>query len=162
MKLAIVQREGVIQEATGGYGASAPEWRTIPGAMEAVARLCQAGYRVFVVSALAVPEFGAPDFEAFSNLHDRLQKSAGELGARIDAVLFSGENGAASASLLSDLSRRLGVSLKNVPVVAAAAPLLEAARGLQARVLQVGVKSAATAAENFEDLRSVAAALAAA
>jgi D-glycero-D-manno-heptose 1,7-bisphosphate phosphatase len=48
--LLILDRDGVINEDSDAYIKSAEEWRPIPGSIEAIARLCRAGYTVAVAS----------------------------------------------------------------------------------------------------------------
>ena len=48
MKLVILDRDGVINFDSPQYIKSPAEWKPIPGSLEAIAKLCQAGYRVVV------------------------------------------------------------------------------------------------------------------
>ena len=48
MKLVILDRDGVLNEESPDFIKSVAEWKPIPGSLEAVARLCHAGFRVFV------------------------------------------------------------------------------------------------------------------
>ena len=46
MKLVILDRDGTINHDSDQYIKSPPEWKPIPGSLEAIARLTQAGWRV--------------------------------------------------------------------------------------------------------------------
>ncbi|MDP2784541.1 MAG: D-glycero-beta-D-manno-heptose-1,7-bisphosphate 7-phosphatase, partial [Sulfurimicrobium sp.] len=46
MKLIILDRDGVINFDSDQFIKSPAEWKPIPGSLEAIARLNQAGYRV--------------------------------------------------------------------------------------------------------------------
>ena len=48
--LIILDRDGVINEYDGNYICSADEWHPIPGSVEAVARLCNAGHRIAIAT----------------------------------------------------------------------------------------------------------------
>ena len=50
MKLIILDRDGVINQDSKDYIKSVDEWKSIPGSLQAIARLCQNGFRVIVVS----------------------------------------------------------------------------------------------------------------
>jgi len=50
MKLVILDRDGVINFDSEQFIKSPEEWRPIPGSVEAIARLTQAGYRVVVAT----------------------------------------------------------------------------------------------------------------
>jgi len=72
MKLLILDRDGVINQDTGDYVKSLDEWQPIPGSIEAMARLNQAGYTLVVAtnqSGLARGLFDLDDLEA---MHARL------------------------------------------------------------------------------------------
>ena len=50
MKLAILDRDGVINFDSEHYIKAPSEWRPIPGSIEAIARLSQSGYRIAVAT----------------------------------------------------------------------------------------------------------------
>jgi D-glycero-D-manno-heptose 1,7-bisphosphate phosphatase len=50
MKLIILDRDGVINHDSPEFIKSPAEWIPIPGSLEAIARLNQAGYRVVIAS----------------------------------------------------------------------------------------------------------------
>jgi D-glycero-D-manno-heptose 1,7-bisphosphate phosphatase len=49
-KLVILDRDGTINHDSPDYIKSADEWEPLPGALEAIARLTQAGWHVVVAS----------------------------------------------------------------------------------------------------------------
>src|SRR3546814_19280615 len=89
MKIVILDRDGVINEDSPHYVKSVAEWRPISGSLEAIARLCQSGYRVFVVSNQSGLGQGLFDYDAFFAMNDRLQGQLAEVGGRIDGILFA-------------------------------------------------------------------------
>ena len=144
MKLVILDRDGVINEDSDEYIKSVAEWRPIPGSLEAIARLCQAGYRVFIASNQSGIGRGYFDYDALFAMNDRLQKLVGELGGRIDGIEFAPEHPDQAselrkpgAGMLKDLARRLQVSLEDVAFVGDSESDLLAARMAGARPILV-------------------------
>ncbi len=50
VKLIILDRDGVINHDSDAFIKTPDEWRPIRGSVEAIARLCKAGYRVVVAT----------------------------------------------------------------------------------------------------------------
>ena len=50
MKLVILDRDGVLNEESAGFIKSVAEWKPIAGSLEAVARLSNAGFRIYIAS----------------------------------------------------------------------------------------------------------------
>jgi D-glycero-D-manno-heptose 1,7-bisphosphate phosphatase len=140
MKLVILDRDGVINEDSDEYIKSVAEWHPIPGSLEAIARLCQAGFRVFVASNQSGIGRGLFDYDALFAVNDRLQKAAGEFGGRIDGIEFAPDHPDTASEMrkpapgmLKDLAKRLQISLENVCFVGDKADDLTAARAAGAR-----------------------------
>ncbi|MGH8822591.1 MAG: HAD-IIIA family hydrolase, partial [Rhodoferax sp.] len=94
----------------------------MPGALDAIARLNHAGWRV--VLAANQPGLGRGLFEmaALNQIHAKMHKLLAAQGGRIDAVFFCphapGEGCACrkpGAGLFEQIRERYGVELKNVP-----------------------------------------------
>ena len=51
VRLIVLDRDGVINRDSEQFIKSPDEWRPIPGSLEAIARLSQAGYRLVVAAA---------------------------------------------------------------------------------------------------------------
>lgn len=144
MKLVILDRDGVINEDSPNYIKSVAEWHPIPGSLEAIGRLCQNGYRVCVASNQSGIGRGLFDYDALFAMNDKLQKLVGELGGRIDAFAFAPEHPDEAThkrkpnpGMLNDLSKRLGVSLENVPFVGDSHGDLQAAKAAGAKPVLV-------------------------
>ena len=88
MKLIILDRDGVINEDSDTYIKSPDEWQPIPGSLEAVARLCHAGYRVVVATNQSGISRGLFDLETLNLIHKKMHRMAQESGGLIDAVFF--------------------------------------------------------------------------
>ena len=87
-KLIILDRDGVINEDRDDYVKSSEEWVPLPGSLEAIALLNQAGYQIAIAtnqSGLARGYFNINDLHAMHSKMDALLKP---LGGRIDCIFF--------------------------------------------------------------------------
>ena len=87
-KLVILDRDGVINVDSDAFIKSPDEWVAIPGSLEAIARLNQAGYRVAVASNQSGIGRGLFDMAALNAMHAKMHRQAAAVGGRIDAVFF--------------------------------------------------------------------------
>lgn len=144
MKLVILDRDGVINEDSDDYIKSVAEWHPIPGSLEAIARLCQAGYRVFVASNQSGIGRGLFDYRALFDIHEHLQHALQALGGRVEAIAFApahpdedSPKRKPAPGMLLDLAQRLQVDLAEVPFVGDSWSDIEAARAAGARPILV-------------------------
>lgn len=124
MKLAILDRDGTINADSAAYIRSAEDFKPLPGAIEAIARLCHAGWRIVIASnqsGLARGYFGLSDLIA---MQAKLSALLLQAGARLDAFFFcphGPDEGCdcrkPKAGLLHSIARRYGVELQGVPLV---------------------------------------------
>jgi D-glycero-D-manno-heptose 1,7-bisphosphate phosphatase len=88
MPLVIVDRDGVINYDSDEYIKCLAEWRPIPGSLEAIARLSEAGFTVAIAtnqSGLGRGLFELEDLEAINaNMLERLN----ELGGQIAGIFY--------------------------------------------------------------------------
>jgi D-glycero-D-manno-heptose 1,7-bisphosphate phosphatase len=144
MKLVILDRDGVINYDSTNYIKSADEWQALPGSLEAIARLNQAGYRVVVAtnqSGLARGLFTPDDL---NDIHAKMHRQLAEVGGAVEAVFFCPHADVDNChcrkpkpGLLHDIAARLGVSLAGVPMVGDALRDLQAAIASGARPILV-------------------------
>lgn len=121
LKWVVLDRDGVVNHDSPHYIKSAAEWQPIPGSLEAIARLTQAGWRVLLATNQAGLGRGKFDYDAFAAMVAKMQKLLAERGGRIDAVAFAPEHPDQATEMrkpnpgmLKDLARRLGASLDGV------------------------------------------------
>ncbi len=88
MKLVILDRDGTINYDSEQYIKSPAEWRPIPGSLEAIGRLTQAGYRIVVATNQSGIARGLFDTATLIAIHDTLQRAAAQAGGRVDAFFF--------------------------------------------------------------------------
>lgn len=88
MKLVILDRDGVINADSENFIKSPDEWVPIPGALDAIARLTAAGYRVAVAtnqSGLSRGLFGLDELEA---IHHKMCTQVEDAGGLISAIFY--------------------------------------------------------------------------
>lgn len=88
MKLIILDRDGVINQDNSEFVKTADEWIALPGSLEAIARFYHAGYKLVVATNQSGLGRGLFDIHALNAMHDKLQASLRELGAKIDAFFI--------------------------------------------------------------------------
>jgi D-glycero-D-manno-heptose 1,7-bisphosphate phosphatase len=124
MKLIILDRDGVINQDSDAFIKSPDEWVPIPGSLEAIARLNQAGYRVVVATNQSGIARRLFDMAALNAIHQKMHLATQAVGAEIDTVFFcphtSDENcdcRKPKPGMLHEIAKRFDVSLKGVPAV---------------------------------------------
>jgi D-glycero-D-manno-heptose 1,7-bisphosphate phosphatase len=88
MKLLVLDRDGTLNRQREDHVASPDEWEPIPGALEAVARLNQAGWHVVLATNQSGLGRGIFDMAALNAVHAKMHRALASVGARIDAVFF--------------------------------------------------------------------------
>lgn len=124
MKLIILDRDGVINADSDLFIKSPAEWLPLPGSLEAIARLNQAGYRVVVATNQSGVGRGLFDMTTLNAIHDKMHKAAALVGARIDAVFFCPHTSDShchcrkpKSGMFEEIAARYNVSLAGVPAV---------------------------------------------
>jgi len=140
MKLIILDRDGVINFDSDQFIKTTEEWLPIPGSLEAIARLNQAGYRVAVATNQSGIGRGLFDMPTLNAIHDKMHKACAQVGAHIDAIFFCPHTNDAQCNcrkpksgMLEEIAERYGMSLQGVPAVGDSLRDLEAATRLSAK-----------------------------
>jgi D-glycero-D-manno-heptose 1,7-bisphosphate phosphatase len=135
VKLIILGRDGILNEYRDDHVKSPEEWQPVRGALEAVARLNQAGWHVVVATNQAGIGRGMIDMASVNAIHAHMIRCAQRVGGRIDAVFFCPhapeehcECRKPLPGMMLDIGRRYGVDLHQVPVVSDTLRDLMAAR----------------------------------
>jgi D-glycero-D-manno-heptose 1,7-bisphosphate phosphatase len=144
MKLIILDRDGVINQDSDQYIKSPEEWKPIPGSLEAIARLNQWGYRVVVATNQSGVGQGLFEADVLNAIHEKMIKSAAQVGGRIDAIFFCPHTNSDGCEcrkpkpgLLRDIAARYNVSLAGVPVIGDSLRDLQAAVAVDAQPILV-------------------------
>lgn len=124
MKLIILDRDGVINEDSPDYIKHPDEWHAIPGSLQAIARLHQAGWRVAVASNQSGLARGLFDISALTSIHQKLRKELSQLGGAIDSFFVCPHGPDDDCvcrkplpGLFHDVAKRYDVDLAGVPAV---------------------------------------------
>jgi D-glycero-D-manno-heptose 1,7-bisphosphate phosphatase len=144
MKLIILDRDGVINYDSADYIKSPAEWKPIPGSLEAIARLNQAGYHVVVATNQSGIGRGLFDVATLNAIHEKMHKALGLAGGRIDAVFFCPHTQDTDCDcrkpkpgLLEDIAHRFNTELTGVPVIGDSLRDLQAAAAVGAQPVLV-------------------------
>ncbi len=123
-KLVILDRDGVINFEQADFISSPADWRPIPGALEAIARLNQHGYLVAIATNQAGISRGLFDMRALNAIHQKLHLAAQAVGAHIDAIFFCPHAAdefcdcrKPRPGMLKAIGERFEASLQGVPMV---------------------------------------------
>lgn len=84
----ILDRDGVINEDSPNYIKNADEWIAVPGSLDAIARLHQSGYQVFVATNQAGINRGILTLEDLESIHRKMHNEVNAAGGKITAVEF--------------------------------------------------------------------------
>ena len=124
IKLVILDRDGTINEDSDDFIKSADEWRPLPGALDAIARLNHAGWHVVVVTNQSGLGRGLFEVSDLNAIHAKMHQMLAAVGGRIDAVFYCPHTPDEAchcrkpdAGLFEQIADRYGLDLKNVPVV---------------------------------------------
>ena len=147
IKLIILDRDGTINEDRDDYVKSPDEWVPIPGALEAIARLNQAGWHTVVATNQSGLGRGTFDMATLNAMHVKMNQMLAKQGGRIDAVFFCPHAPEDSCTcrkplpgLFEQIGERFGVSLRDVPAVGDTLRDLQAgaAAGCQPHLVRTG------------------------
>ncbi len=139
MRLVILDRDGVINYDSDQFIKSPEEWRPIPGSLEAIASLTQAGYRVVVASNQSGVGRGLLDMATLNAIHGKMHGLLARVGGRIDAVFFCPHAADSRCAcrkpkpgMLQEIAMRYRVDLRGVPVIGDSLRDLQAASAVGA------------------------------
>lgn len=135
MKTIILDRDGVINYDSDNYIKSVEEFVPLPGSIEAIARLCQNGYRVAVATNQSGIARGYYDLDTLNAMHDKLRAELAVHGATIDMIAYcphGPDEGCdcrkPKPGMYHAIAKRFGISLAGVPIVGDSLRDLQAAQ----------------------------------
>lgn len=135
MKLAILDRDGVINHDSDQFIKSPEEFRLIPGSAEAIARLNHAGYHVVIATNQSGVGRRLFDMATLNAIHEKMMRLVGQVGGRIDAIFYcpcaadaNCECRKPRAGMFREIAERYGVDLAGTPSIG------DSLRDLQASV----------------------------
>ena len=139
-KLIVLDRDGVINHDSEAFIKTPDEWTPIPGSLEAIARLNQAGFRVIVATNQSGIGRGLFDIGALNAIHNKMHRALAQVGGRIDAIFFCPHSADSQcecrkprAGMLQEIGRRYGVELTGIPALGDSLRDLQAADAVGAQ-----------------------------
>jgi len=136
MQAVILDRDGVINHDRPDYVKSPQECCPIDGSFDAIARLSQAGLKVFIASnqsGLAKKLF---DYATLFSIHHSMAKQVELLGGHIDGFFFcpylNGPERKPEPGLLLDIGERANIDLSVTPFIGDTLKDVQAALSAQA------------------------------
>ena len=144
MKLAILDRDGVINEDVGEAIVSPDDWTPIPGSLEAIGRLHQAGWHIAVATNQSGIARGLLGLDTLHAVHRRMHELVKEAGGRIDVVAFCPHKESDLCScrkpapgMLYTIAERLDVALPEIVMIGDSLRDVQAAMAAAARPMIV-------------------------
>ncbi len=163
-RLIILGRDGILNRYREDHVKSPEEWLPVPGALEAVAKLNQAGWHTVVATNQSGIGRGLIDMASVNAVHAHMCRQVQACGGRIDAVFFCPhmpEEGCDCRKplpgMMRDIARRYGVDLTHVPMVCDTLRDLQAAAaaGCQPHLVRTGRAAAWSAPQEQEAVATV-------
>ncbi len=124
MKVCILDRDGTINQDSDEYVKSPGEWKPLPGALEAIAKLNHAGWHVVVVSNQSGLGRGLFDVASLNAMHAKMHAMLAAVGGRVDAIFYcphAPEDACRcrkpAPGLYEQIADRYGIDLTGMPTV---------------------------------------------
>lgn len=87
-RLVILDRDGVINEDSDAYIKSPEEWQPVPGSIEAIARLSEAGFLIAVATNQSGLARGYFDEITLANIHNLMLDQVEQAGGSIATICY--------------------------------------------------------------------------
>lgn len=123
-KLVILDRDGTINKESDQFIKTVDEWEPLPGALEAIARLSQAGYQVVIATNQSGLGRGLFDMVALNAIHDKMNQMLAQVNGRVEAIFFCPHVACELCrcrkprpGLFEQIAERFRVDLQGVPAV---------------------------------------------
>jgi D-glycero-D-manno-heptose 1,7-bisphosphate phosphatase len=88
MKLIILDRDGVINQDSDQYVRCVDEWIAIPGSLQAIADLSNAGYTIAIATNQSGISRGYYSLDTLDAMHQKMQQLVKEAGGLVDHIAF--------------------------------------------------------------------------
>ena len=165
MKLIILDRDGVINQDSDNFIRSVDEWQPIPGSLQAMGRLYQAGYTLVIATNQSGIARGYYDVATLHAMHEKMAALLEQYGGQVDSIFFcphgpkdNCECRKPADGMFQDIITRYQRNLNNVPAIGDSLRDLQAAQAAGARPILVktgkGMRTLEKASK--KDLKGVA------
>jgi D-glycero-D-manno-heptose 1,7-bisphosphate phosphatase len=176
IKLVVLDRDGVINQDSREFVKSADEWLPLPGSIDAIAALSQAGFAVAVATNQSGLARGLVDEAALWAMHQKLRKLVAAAGGCVNQIVYcphGPDDGCDCRKPRPGLLQQIGAHFEHdmagVPVVGDSLRDLKAAQAIGARPILVRTGNGANTSKDlppslcdieiYDDLAMAAAAL---
>jgi D-glycero-D-manno-heptose 1,7-bisphosphate phosphatase len=171
--LIILDRDGVINYESGSYIKSPQEWIPIPGSLEGMAKLSQAGHRVVIATNQSGLARGLFTEKALDTIHQKMLHALTHLGGSIEGIFYCPHHPddhcncrKPQPGLLLTIAEQLHVDLAEAICIGDSLRDIQAAQKANCRAILVLTGNGQKTLENelpgvlvFPDLAAVAAAI---
>lgn len=144
MNLIILDRDGVINYDSDKYIKSPDEWIAIPGSLEAIAKLNQAGFTIAVATNQSGIGRKLYSEKTLRLIHEKMQNELKKVGGHIDKIFYCPHTAndhcdcrKPKTGLFEQITAQYKVSLQNVPVIGDSLRDLQAAKKMGCKVILV-------------------------
>lgn len=144
MNLIILDRDGVINYDSDEYIKSPDEWIAIPGSLEAIAKLNQAGFTVAVATNQSGIGRKLYSEKTLHLIHEKMQNELKKFGGRIEKIFYCPHIAddhcncrKPKTGLLEQIATEYKISLQNVPVIGDSLRDLQAAKKMGCKAILV-------------------------
>lgn len=124
MRLVILDRDGTINADSADFVKSPSEWKPLPGALEAIARINHAGWHVVVATNQSGLGRGLFDVASLNAMHAKMHTMLAAVGGRVDAIFYcphGPDEGCRcrkpEPGLFEQIAERYGLDLADMPAV---------------------------------------------
>jgi D-glycero-D-manno-heptose 1,7-bisphosphate phosphatase len=174
-RLVVLDRDGVINRESKDFIKSPEEWQALPGSLDAIAALTDAGFLVVVATNQSGVGRGLFDLQTLEKIHAKMTAEVQDAGGELHGIFVCPHRPDEGCDcrkpkpgLLRQIEARFDCTLQGQPVIGDSARDLDAARALRARPLLVRTGNGAATAQAlnasedipvFDDLADAARAL---
>jgi D-glycero-D-manno-heptose 1,7-bisphosphate phosphatase len=144
VNIVILDRDGVINADSDAFVKSPADWLPLPGALDAIARLYHAGWRVYVATNQSGIARGLFDEATVEAIHAKMRGALNTLGAHFDGIMVCphgpGDGCACrkpQPGMYLEIAGRSGLPLDGAPIIGDSYRDLAAARAVGARPILV-------------------------
>lgn len=144
-RLVLIDRDGVINRDSDQYIKRVAEWQPLPGSLEAIADLTQAGFAVVVITNQSGIGRGLFSRDALEEIHAKMRRAVEAAGGEIAGIYFcphrpedACECRKPKPALLLEAAADFGIALNDVAFIGDKPSDVEAALAAGARPVLVG------------------------
>ncbi len=120
----ILDRDGVINVDRVDYIKTADEWQAIPGSIEAIGRLCTAGFKIAVATNQSGIGRGLMSVMDLENIHKKMDAQVESRGGMISGIFYCPHRPEDACNcrkpktgLLDEIERQFAIDLTRAPFV---------------------------------------------